>query len=247
MIMVILIAVLGLVVVNAMKHSPWATSTVAATMPIAMLVGIYMRISAPAAWSRAGPRRRPHAARGLWAGAGSRAGASGSYFVIDTPHAGDLDHRLRIPRVGAAGVAVARAARLPVRVHQARHHHRAGDRHRAMHPPAQMPALTQFVDGTGRSSAARCFPSLHHDRLRGDLGLPLADRVGHDAQDARRARRRAPGRLRRDAAGIVRRHHGDDRGGDARSGRLLRHQQSRRRGRRRRRGVREDSAPGGSR
>ncbi len=43
LIMIILIAVLGLVVVNAMKHSPWATSTVAATIPIAMLVGFYMR------------------------------------------------------------------------------------------------------------------------------------------------------------------------------------------------------------
>lgn len=42
-IMIILIAVLGLVVVNAMKHSPWGTSTVAATIPIAMLVGFYMR------------------------------------------------------------------------------------------------------------------------------------------------------------------------------------------------------------
>lgn len=43
MIMIILIAVLGLVVVNAMKHSAWATSTVAATIPIAILVGLYMR------------------------------------------------------------------------------------------------------------------------------------------------------------------------------------------------------------
>ncbi len=43
LIMIILIAVLGLVVVNAMKHSPWATSTVAATIPIAMIVGLYMR------------------------------------------------------------------------------------------------------------------------------------------------------------------------------------------------------------
>jgi len=42
-IMVILIAVLGLVVVNAMKHSPWATSTVFATIPIAVLIGVYMR------------------------------------------------------------------------------------------------------------------------------------------------------------------------------------------------------------
>ncbi len=43
LIMVILIAVLGLVIVNAMKHSPWATSTVLGTIPVAMLVGIYMR------------------------------------------------------------------------------------------------------------------------------------------------------------------------------------------------------------
>ncbi|MBL8271495.1 MAG: carbon starvation protein A [Steroidobacter sp.] len=42
-IMLILIAVLGLVVVNAMRHSPWATSTVFATIPIAVLIGIYLR------------------------------------------------------------------------------------------------------------------------------------------------------------------------------------------------------------
>jgi len=42
-IMIILIAVLGLVIVNAMKHSPWATATVFATIPIAVLIGLYMR------------------------------------------------------------------------------------------------------------------------------------------------------------------------------------------------------------
>jgi len=41
-IMLILIGVLGLVVVNAMFGSPWATSTVAATIPIAIAMGIYM-------------------------------------------------------------------------------------------------------------------------------------------------------------------------------------------------------------
>lgn len=46
-IMMILIAVLGLVVVNAMKHSVWATATVAATLPIAMFVGLYMRSIRP--------------------------------------------------------------------------------------------------------------------------------------------------------------------------------------------------------
>ncbi|HVY23546.1 MAG TPA: carbon starvation CstA family protein [Steroidobacteraceae bacterium] len=43
MIMIILIAVLALVIVNAMKHSPWATFTVAATLPIAVLIGLYLR------------------------------------------------------------------------------------------------------------------------------------------------------------------------------------------------------------
>ncbi|MEJ6564520.1 MAG: carbon starvation CstA family protein [Burkholderiales bacterium] len=43
MIMIILIAVLGLVIVKAMAHSPWATATVLGTIPVAMLVGIYMK------------------------------------------------------------------------------------------------------------------------------------------------------------------------------------------------------------
>ncbi len=43
MIMIILISVLGLVVVNAMKHSAWGTFTVAATIPVAMFIGIYLR------------------------------------------------------------------------------------------------------------------------------------------------------------------------------------------------------------
>jgi carbon starvation protein len=42
MIMVVLIAVLALVIVNAMKHSAWATATVLGTIPAAMLVGVYL-------------------------------------------------------------------------------------------------------------------------------------------------------------------------------------------------------------
>src|ERR1700747_356487 len=44
LILIVLSAVLGLVIVNAMKHSPWATSTVAATIPVAVLVGLYLRV-----------------------------------------------------------------------------------------------------------------------------------------------------------------------------------------------------------
>src|SRR5436309_4247909 len=42
-IMIVLIAVLGLVVVNALRSSPWGTVTIGLTIPIAMLMGIYMR------------------------------------------------------------------------------------------------------------------------------------------------------------------------------------------------------------
>lgn len=49
LIIIILISVLGLVVVKAMKNSPWATFTVMATIPIAILVGIYMRYLRPGA------------------------------------------------------------------------------------------------------------------------------------------------------------------------------------------------------
>ena len=41
--MMIVLAVLALVVVKALTHSPWGTFTVAATIPIALLMGIYLR------------------------------------------------------------------------------------------------------------------------------------------------------------------------------------------------------------
>src|SRR5215813_425373 len=46
-IMVILLAVVALVVVNALKSSPWATFTLAMTIPIAMLLGVYLRFVRP--------------------------------------------------------------------------------------------------------------------------------------------------------------------------------------------------------
>ena len=47
-IMIILLAVLALVVVNALADSPWGVFTVAATIPIALIMGGYLR------WIRAG-------------------------------------------------------------------------------------------------------------------------------------------------------------------------------------------------
>jgi carbon starvation protein len=41
--MIVLLAVVGLVVVNALKGSPWGTFTIAMTIPIALFMGVYLR------------------------------------------------------------------------------------------------------------------------------------------------------------------------------------------------------------
>jgi len=46
-IMIILLAVLGLVVIKALVHSPWGTFTIVATLPIAIFMGIYLRYLRP--------------------------------------------------------------------------------------------------------------------------------------------------------------------------------------------------------
>lgn len=47
LIMIILLAVVALVVVNALAGSPWGLFTIAATMPIALLMGVYLRYLRP--------------------------------------------------------------------------------------------------------------------------------------------------------------------------------------------------------
>lgn len=47
MIMVIILAVLALIVVKALAQSPWGSFTVAATLPIAVLMGVYLRYWRP--------------------------------------------------------------------------------------------------------------------------------------------------------------------------------------------------------
>ena len=47
MIMVIILAVLALIVVKALAHSPWGLFTVSATIPIAIFMGVYLRYIRP--------------------------------------------------------------------------------------------------------------------------------------------------------------------------------------------------------
>ena len=45
--MIILLAVLALVVVNALADSPWGTFSLAMTIPIALFMGFYLRVLRP--------------------------------------------------------------------------------------------------------------------------------------------------------------------------------------------------------
>ncbi len=47
MIMIIILAVLALIVVKALAESPWGTFTVAATIPVALFMGVYLRYLRP--------------------------------------------------------------------------------------------------------------------------------------------------------------------------------------------------------
>jgi carbon starvation protein len=158
LIMVILIAVLGLVVVNAMKHSVWATSTVAATVPIAMFVGLYMT------WLRPG---RVVEASAIGVTLILLAVVGGRYvtglgcaplFDLDAPHLavwiigyGFLASALPIwlllaPRdYLSAFIKIGTIITLSFGIV-------------ALHPPTLMPPLTRFIDGTGPVFGGKVFP-----------------------------------------------------------------------------------------
>ncbi len=158
-IMVILIAVLGLVVVNAMKHSPWATSTVAATIPIALVVGLYMRAIRPGRvlegtaigvillalavvggrWVDEDPALRAFfdydgPTLALLVIAYGYAAAVLPVWLLLAPR-DYLSTFMKIGTIAALAVALA-----------------------ILQPEVKMPALTQFVDGTGPIFGGKLFP-----------------------------------------------------------------------------------------
>ncbi|HWT29106.1 MAG TPA: carbon starvation CstA family protein [Methylophilaceae bacterium] len=158
-IMIILIAVLGLVVVNAMKHSPWATSTVAATIPIAMIVGLYMR--------------------NFRVGKVLEASALGVILLLLAVAAGGwIDHQpaLRVlfdhEGLSLAWVVIAygfAAAILPVWLLLAPRDYLSTFMKLGtvillaiaiiiLQPEVKMPALTQFIDGSGPIFGGKLFP-----------------------------------------------------------------------------------------
>ncbi|HYM36061.1 MAG TPA: carbon starvation CstA family protein, partial [Steroidobacteraceae bacterium] len=158
-IMIILIAVLGLVIVNAMKHSPWATFTVFATIPIALVVGIYMRGIRPG-----------RVIEGSIIGLSLLLlGVAGGGWVSDSPTLAPLFNRegveLAFFVIGYGFI----SANLPVWLFLAPRDYLATFLKLGtvvllaiavviMSPEIKMPQFTQFIDGTGPVVSGKIFP-----------------------------------------------------------------------------------------
>ena len=158
-IMIVLIAVLALVIVNALKSSPWGTVTIGLTIPIAMLMGIYMR------WIRPGRVLEASAIglvllllalfAGRWvaenpalAPAFTLRGTTLAWMIMLYGFAASvlpvwllLAPRDYLSAFVKIGVVVALAIGILIVL-----------------PPLQMPPLTRFTDGTGPVFAGKVFP-----------------------------------------------------------------------------------------
>jgi carbon starvation protein len=159
MILVILISVLGLVIVNAMKHSPWATATVTATIPIAILVGLYMRGIRPGRVLEASAIGVTLLLLAVWGG-----GWVDHHPVLRTW----FDHG-PLPIAYAIMVYGFAAAVLPVWLLLAPRDYLSTFMKLGtvallavaivwLNPVLHMPSLTPFVDGTGPIFAGKVFP-----------------------------------------------------------------------------------------
>jgi carbon starvation protein len=158
-IMIVLIAVLALVVVNALRASPWGTVTIALTIPIALFMGVYMR------WVRPGRVLETSAiglvmlAGALYAGQWVAAhptlapiftlrGETLALLVMAYGFAASvlpvwllLAPRDYLSAFVKIGVVLALAVGIALTL-----------------PPLRMPATTRFIDGTGPVFAGALFP-----------------------------------------------------------------------------------------
>lgn len=160
-IMIILIAVLAMVVVNALAESPWATFTIFMTLPIAVLMGLYMRYIRPGRVMEGSILGLALLFLSLWWGeAVANSPTWGPAFTFSKVQLAWMiiiygfvasvlpvwlllaprDYLSSFLKVGTIAIlAVGIVFTLP---------------------PLQMPALTRFIDGTGPVFAGNLFPFL---------------------------------------------------------------------------------------
>lgn len=157
-ILVILLAVVALIIVNALKDSPWGAFTIGMTIPIALLMGVYLRYLRPGRVLEASVLGFLLVVAaifgGQWISQSAHAGAftfAGTTLAILIILYGFAASALPVwlllaPRdylstfVKLGTIAILAAGILLVR------------------PTLQMPALTRFIDGSGPVFAGNLFP-----------------------------------------------------------------------------------------
>ena len=158
-ILIILLGVVALIVVNALKASPWATFTIAMTMPIALLMGVYLRRIRPGKVLEVSALGFALVLAAIWGGQYvSQNVALAKLFTFSAPTLAILIMvygfaasalpvwLLLAPRdYLSTFVKLGTIALLAVGIV-------------ALHPTLHMPALTRFVDGTGPVFAGKIFP-----------------------------------------------------------------------------------------
>ena len=158
-IMIVLLAVLALVVVNALAESPWGVFTVAATIPIAMFMGGYLR------WIRPGKVLEGSVIGVILL----LASVWGGQFVHSTPHLAAI---FRLPANPLAWPVILygmAASVLPVWLLLAPRDYLSTFMKLGtigalavgvfvLLPELKMPAVTQFVDGSGPVIPGKLFP-----------------------------------------------------------------------------------------
>ncbi len=160
-IMIILLAVLALVVVKALAHSPWGMFTIVATMPIAVLMGLYMRYVRPGRIGEISVIGFVLLMAAIWYGGHIAADPFwGPFFTLK-------GETIALLMIGYGFV----ASVLPVWLLLAPRDYLSTFLKVGtivglalgiflVQPQLQMPALTRFIDGTGPVFAGNLFPFL---------------------------------------------------------------------------------------
>ena len=158
-IIVLILGVTALIVVNALKSSPWGTFTIAMTIPIALLMGVYLRVLRPGKVLEGSLLGFVMVLLAIWGGQWvAESPTLARYFTLSAPALAILiiiygfaasalpvwlllaprDYLSTFVKLGTIAVLA-----LGIIV---------------LRPTLHMPALTRFVDGTGPVLAGKIFP-----------------------------------------------------------------------------------------
>ena len=158
LIMVVLLAVVALVVVNALKGSPWGAFTIGMTIPISILMGLYLRFFRPGKVLECSAIGFALIIASIYGGSAVASSSLAHYFTL-----GGVALTVAMVIYGFA------ASALPVWLLLAPRDYLSTFVKLGVifllaagilitHPQLQLPPLTRFVDGTGPIFAGKVFP-----------------------------------------------------------------------------------------